>query len=431
MVNTPIVVVGTTSDYIDLIRKGHPDRAIFVTDPDERARAHEPEPEMHEEILCNLRDTGEVVAALKTHLQQWNMQPAGIACFDCESLASAAYIARSFALPFVTPEAIGACRNKFLSKKIWRASGLPCPPAEIIRNSSEIPELLKHFSLPVIIKPLTGSGSELVFKCDTDKDCHRAFVTIQNRLADHPDIRMYTQGKNGFTKMDCRREFVVETFIAGREYSCDVIIDRDHLQIIRTAEKLPALDQTIGTTLAYIVPAQLPAELDQLLFQRQLITAAHALGIERGLCMVDFIVNTGGTYFLELTPRPGGDCLPWLIRESCGLDMLGLTLDFAAGIPIQLPEASDWKTLVGVRFFAKSAGAIRSVDTSGIEQDSRITSYYLKARPGYRVTLPPEDYDSRILGHAVFEPHHNRSLLHQCRQIGARLSVEMDLLHAE
>ena len=237
---------------------------------------------------------------------------------------------------------------------------------------------------------------------------------------------MYRPGENGFTKMDSRREFVVETFIEGREYSCDVIINGDHLQIVRIAEKMPALDQTIGTTLAYMVPGQLPAGLDQLMFQRQLATAAHTLGIQRGLCMVDFIVSDCTPYFLELTPRPGGDCLPWLIRESCGLDMLGLALDFAAGIPIQLPQTSDWRRLVGVRFFAKTAGTIQSVDTSAIEQDGRIISYYLKARPGYRVSLPPEDYDSRILGHAVFEPHRNHSLLHQCRQIGAKLSVEME-----
>jgi biotin carboxylase len=426
MVSAPIVVIGTTSDYIDLIRKGHPGRTIFVTDPDERSRAHESRPKMREEILCNLRDTEGVVAALKTHLQQWNMQPAGIACFDCESLELAARIARSFDLPSASPKAIGACRNKFLSKKIWRANNLPCPLAKIIRSSSQIPELLKHFTPPVIIKPLTGSGSELVFKCDTDEDCRRALATIQNQLADHPDTRMYRPGKNGLSQMDSRREFVIETFIEGREYSSDVIVDGDYLQIIRTSEKLPAPDQTIGTTLAYKVPAQLPAGFDQLLFQRQLIAAAHALGIKRGLCMIDFIVNDRRAYFLELTPRPGGDCLPWLIRESCGLDMLGLSLDFAAGIPIQLPQASDWKKLVAVRFFALTAGTIRAVDTSGIEQDRRIISYYLRARPGHRVTLPPEDYDSRILGHAVFQPQRNRSLLHQCRQIGAKLSVEME-----
>ena len=128
MRKAPIIVVGTTSDYIDLIRRGQPGRALFITDPEERARAYEPAPGIREEILCNLRDTGGVVRALENHLHQWQMQPSGIACFDCESLELAAWIARAFALPFTSPEAIGTCRNKFISKKIWRASGLPCPP---------------------------------------------------------------------------------------------------------------------------------------------------------------------------------------------------------------------------------------------------------------------------------------------------------------
>lgn len=426
MFKAPIVVVGTTSDYIDLIRRKHPGRAIFVTDAEERARAQEPAPERREEILSDLQDTEGAVAALTTHLRRWDMQPAGIACFDCESLELAACIALALGLPFVSPQAISACRNKFLSKKIWCAGGLPCPPAKIIRSASEIPEILKGFALPVIIKPLTGSGSELVFKCDSAEDCRRALATIQNRMTDHPDTRMYRPGKNGWSQMDCRREFVVETFIEGTEYSCDMIIDENRVQIVRTAAKLPAPDQTIGTTLAYQVPAQLPAEMDQMLFHSQLIAAAHALGIERSICMVDFIVRDHEPYFLELTPRPGGDCLYWLIRESCGLDMLGLALDFAAGIPIRLPQASDWKTLVGVRFFATAAGIVRSIDVSGIERDARVRSYYLKARPGYHVTLPPADYDSRILGHAVFEPYRDISLLRQCRQIGAELSVEME-----
>jgi biotin carboxylase len=426
MSKAPIIVVGTTSDYIDLIRRGHSGRAIFMTDTEERARAIESAPGMREEVLCNLEDIKGAVAALKTHLHAWDMQPAGIACFDCESLELAACIARAFALPFTSPEAISACRNKFSSKKIWRANSLPCPPARIIRSPSEIPELLKHFSLPVIIKPLTGSGSELVFKCDSEEDCRRALITMQNRLADHRDTRMYKPGKNGLSRMDGRREFVVEAFIEGDEFSCDIIIEESQIQMIRTAAKLPAPDQTIGTTLAYQVPAQLPEELDQPLFERQLKIAAHALGIKRAICMVDFIVRDARPYFLELTPRPGGDCLFWLIRESCGLDMLGLVLDFAAGLPLRVPQASDWKALAGVRFFATTAGTVRSVDVSGIEQDDRILSYYLKARPGYRVTLPPDDYDSRILGHAVFEPHGNQSLLLQCRQIGAGLSVKME-----
>ncbi len=427
MSSKPLVVVGTTSDYIDEIRSRYPGRALFVTDPAERKRAGEPRPDPHEEILCDLRDAGLVWADLSEHLHRWRMQPVGVACFDCESLELAAQIAKTLDLPFPSLTAVAACRNKYLSKQIWHRAGLPCPQAEIIRRPSELPFLLKRLALPVVIKPLTGSGSELVFRCTTTENCNQALAKIQFQLAHHPNERMYKPGKNGSSTMDCRREFVIETCIEGQEYSCDVILDGEHLEIIRTAEKLLAPDQPPGTTLAYKVPAQLPPRLDQNLFKHQLHTAARTLGLERAVYMVDIIVRGNTAYLLELTPRPGGDCLPWLIRESCGLDMLGLALDFAAGNPIRLPEASGWKSLIGMRFFAKRAGIIRSIDDSFLKQDERIKSYYLKARSGYRITLPPEDYDSRILGHAIFEANPFESIRRQCLEIEAKLGIDMEI----
>jgi len=426
MSSQPILVVGTTTDYIDEIRRRYPGRALFVTAPDEREKGSEPRPDPNEEVLCDLRHARLVWAALNDHLHQWHLQPAGVTCFDCESLELAARIAGALDVPFPSPAAVDACRSKFLSKQMWSNAGLPCPQSEMIHSPSQLPDLLKRLALPVILKPLTGSGSELVFKCTTADDCTQALATIQSRLADHPNERMYKPEKNGSSQMDSRRQLVIETFIEGKEYSCDVIIDGAHLKVIRTAEKLPAIDQTLGTTLAYMVPAQLPIGLDQNLFERQLYTAARTLGLERAVCMVDFIVSADIAYFLEMTPRPGGDCLPWLIRESCGLDTLGLALDFAAGNPIQLPEDSCWKPLVGVRFFAKTAGTICSVDASRLKQDARIASYYLKAQPGYRVKLPPEDYDSRILGHAIFEANPYDPIQQQCLDIEAKLTVAME-----
>jgi hypothetical protein len=426
MSNKPIVVVGTTSDYIDEIRSRHPGRALFVTEPAERKRAHEPQPDPHEEILCDLRDASLVWADLSDHLHRWHLQPAGVACFDCESLELAAQIAKTLDLPFPSLTAVANCRNKYLSKQLWHRAGLSCPQAEIIRRSSELPSLLKRLALPVVIKPLTGSGSELVFKCTTDADCNQALSNIQLRLVQHPNERMYKPGRNGSSTMDCRREFVIETWIEGREYSCDVILDGEHLEIIRTAEKLPAPDQSPGTTLAYKVPAQLSPNLNLSQFKRQLHSAARALGLERAVYMVDLIIRGNTAYLLELTPRPGGDCLPWLIRESCGLDMLGLALDFAVGNPIRLPEASSWKPLIGMRFFAKRAGIIRFIDDSHLKQEKRIKSYHLKARPGYRITLPPEDYDSRILGHAIFEANPFEPIQQQCMEIEAKLGIDME-----
>jgi biotin carboxylase len=404
MSETRIVVVGTTTDYIDEIRSRYPRRALFVTDPVERAKAREDTPEPYEELLCDLKHAGQVIDALNAHRRRWQIKPIGVTCYDCESLQLAARLARDLDLDFPSPTAVTASRNKLISKRIWRHAEVPCPDAEIIRKLSDATQFMRNSSRPVVLKPLTGSGSELVFKCSDSGDLARAFDALKSRLAEHPNLRMYSD-RSGLSEMDSRREFVIETFIEGREYSCDCILEEKRLIIIRTAEKLPAPAQPPGTTLAYLIPAGLPRQLDQKRFKRQLHTAARALGLENAVFMVDFIVDGEVAYLLEITPRPGGDCLPWLIRESCGLDMLGLALDFAEGKRILVPEASHWKPLVGMRFFAKSAGVVKSVDARRLKKDNSVKAWYLKAQPGYRVKLPPEDYDSRILGHVIFEPN--------------------------
>jgi len=87
-----VVVVGTTSDYIELIRRRYPHRALFLTNPAERAMASEETPGPAEEILCDFTDDGQVLNILKDHLRRYGLAVDGVACFDCEYLGFAAYL---------------------------------------------------------------------------------------------------------------------------------------------------------------------------------------------------------------------------------------------------------------------------------------------------------------------------------------------------
>ena len=421
-----VIVAGTTADYVELIRERYPGRALFITDPSERSQAFEPPPPATEELLVDLQDSHGVLSALRDHLDRWQIKPTGVACYDCESLELGSHIARALSLPFPSLAAIEACRDKYQCKEIWRRAGVACPPAAIVRNASDLLGFSQRHGLPVILKPLTGSGSELTFKCSNHQDFRHAVEIIKSRLADHPNRRMYKVAPAGSRGIDVRGQFVAEAFVAGREFSCDVVLGGNRLKIIRTAAKLFAAEQPLGTTLAYLVPGHLSTELELEAFKRQLLAASRALGLERALCMVDFIVRERTAYLLEMTPRPGGDCLPALIRQSCGLDMLELALDFAERRPLQLPGAAVWKPLVGLRLLASKAGTLKRIDATALQQNGSVREVYFKARPGRRVTLPPQDYDSRVLGHVIFEPDPWRPLEPQCAEITAKIALGID-----
>ncbi len=420
-----ILVVGTTSDYVDIIRSRFPRRAFFLTDVAQRGAAKESPPPEDEEMLCDLDNFKQTLNALKDYITEKKISISGVSCFDCESLELAAYLARAMSLPFPSIESILCCRNKFLSKQTWTRAGIPCPQVDLVRDAEHLRQVMMQRIGPVILKPMTGSGSELIFKCSHSIDACGMLDVMHRQLAVHPNARMYGKISNSGMVFDSRREIVVEEFIDGREYSCDFILDGDKLEIIRLASKIVDIDQITGTTLAYIIPGQSFALETIEPLKRQLHKAARVLGLVHAVCMADFIISKDSVYLLEITPRLGGDCLPQLIMASSGLDVIGLALDFSEGKPVDLPEKSAWKTRVGLRIFALAAGVVQDIHARALDGDDAVISHHFKAYPGYRVELPPKDYDSRVLGHVIFQPDPTLPIISQCKTILSRICVKI------
>ncbi len=422
-----VLVVGTTPDYIDHLRQHRPGRALFVTDPAARAGAMEPTPPPDEEFLGDLTRPEPIFREVVDHCRRYGLTPAGVVAYDCESLELAAFLAQALELPFPSPDSVRASRSKFVSKHIWQRAGVPCPRAALIDGPAELRAFLAEIKGPVVLKPLTGSGSELVFICREQTDCERAMALAGPQLAGHRDLRLYPAG--GEAGSDPRRVMCAEEFIHGLEYSADFRLEDGSVEIIRLAEKVPAPNQPAGTTLAYIVPGRLPPEIEPGQLTRLLRDAARALGLDRTVGMVDFIIQDRRIFLLEMTPRPGGDCLPPLIRLSGGLDILSGALEFAAGRAAPVPDQSTWTRLVGLRLLAARPGVITAIDATRIGRDPRVRDINLKHGPGHRVIAPPDDYDSRWLGHVIFEPAGPGTPAEQCQEIGALLAMTQDEVH--
>lgn len=417
-----VLVIGATSDYIDLILRRHPGRVLFLTDARERATAAEPPPDDASEALCDLTGYDDALERLRAHMAKFNIKPGGIACYDCESMSLASHIARALGLRYVSSEAVDASRSKLVSKQLWRKAGLPCPQVELVRTADEAAAFLQRAGAPAVLKPLTGSGSELVFVCSSRDDCAHALRIMTSRLAEHSNVRMYSPSAH---HKDARRTFAIEEFVAGDEYSCDFLLEGGRADIIRLAKKVHAPGHAPGTIMAYVVPADLPPDIQPDAFRRQLAGGATALGIDAAICMLDFIVRRGEAVMLEMTPRPGGDCLPPLLLKCSGLDILGLALDFAEGRPLKIPPPREWRRLVGLRLLAPRPGVVQVIDDTPLRQDRRVLESSLTRGPGHKVIFPPEDYDSRILGHAVFEPSRPDDIEGECLEIAAKLKLEL------
>ncbi len=415
-----VLVVGTTADYIDWIRNSCPGSALFLTDPSIRHAAEEPTPARSEEIVVDLSDPQRVRDALQPYLRKERISLVGITSYDCESMALAALLARDFALPYPTIEAVRNCRDKFRSKLLWHRHGVPCPRARRVASQAEAVAFLRHIGGPCVLKPVGGSGSELVFSSHDDRQCQINFQKIRAGLEQRRSGRLYA----GLTSDG--RSIVAEELVVGQEFSCDFLVEDERVEVLRLSRKFLFKDGPFGTAQAYALLPSLPATFETTEFHRTLYQSAHALGVSRAICMLDFLVRNGQPLFLEMAPRPGGDCLPFLLRRGWNLDILKLNLDFARQRPLRTVRSSDGKTYVGLRVHAGKSGVLRRIDARPLYQDPRVLEVHLPRKPGYTIRTPPVDYDSWILGHIIFLPAEGRAIETQCQELLTALAIEVE-----
>jgi biotin carboxylase len=419
-ISTKVLVVGTTPDYIDWIRRSCPDRALFLTDHRARRQAVEPIPAPAEEVLCNLSDFSEVRQALQHRLLQENIRLDGVACYDCESMELAATLAQEFSLPYPSVQAVNNCRNKYLTKTLWARHNLVTPRVRQIRSATEAVHFFQDLDGPCVLKPPGGSGSELIFRCDSERACQHYFIKIVDGLQQRCNNRLY----QSFRISD--PVLLAEEFVMGEEYSCDFVVENGRVEVIRLTRKILSSRGPFGTALGYLLPGTLPEEIKEHDFNRMLYQSALALGISRAICMLDFMVCKNQIVLLELSPRPGGDCLPSLLRRCWNFDMLTLYLDFCQQRPWRLQKPANSNPCLGLRLHAGRSGSLKKVDTRQLQHDSRVREIHLTRQPGHQIKMPPDDYDSWLLGHIIFDPDVAAAPEAQCRALLEKLVVEVE-----
>lgn len=399
-----VLVVATTADYIALLDAAAPGRLLFLTDHTIRRDASEPAPGA--EVLCDPDCPDTAIIRLKQHLCTQGLALSGIVCFDCESMDLAARIAQVMGLVYPSPRSIRACRDKSQTAALWQAHQVPCPRSETVQSPMEVRAFFEKAKGPCVLKPVDGSGSEHVFRCATEAEGRRALALITSAPQSHGVL--------------------MQDFIEGTEYSCDFIVDGERVELIRMARKIHEPDAPFGTIMAYELIEWLPEAIDRRDFMDLLGRAARSLGITRAICMVDFLVNDGKLSFLELAPRPGGDCLPWLIRRCLDLDMLTLAVSVAERGIDAFVRPPRFSAHVGLRIHADRAGTLKRIDLSRLTNDPRVIDVLIKHPAGHTIVLPPDDYDSWNLGHIIFKPAGPDDRARQCRELLSLLNIETD-----
>jgi biotin carboxylase len=426
----PPIVVGTTPDYVARISDNYPEATIFLLDPRFKRDPFIERVEPSSLLFTSLENPDEALGVLQTYLTDNRLSPRAFACFDCEYLILAGKLAHRLDIPFPSTDAIARTRNKFKARRVWRRAGLRSPTAVLASGLAETLEFYFQVKRDIVLKPVSGSGSELLFICRSEHDIMESVLILEEQLPKRRAHPLFRPVENSFSKVDpidpCR-SWIVEEFVTGPEFSCDFALWDNKIFMIRETGKVKASDQTFGTVSAYTLPPIYPKGFSVERLHRALETASRALGFRWGYFMVDFIVDQGEPVIIEMAPRPGGDSIPDLVTTATGCDILGIYLDMMAGKspPPNLMDRVD-RSFASINLFASEEGFITDLDASGVISCPRVEALYLKKQVGDKITLPPHDYDNRILGYCIISLEPYCDLVSIQRELAKLLKVSID-----
>jgi D-alanine-D-alanine ligase len=212
--------------------------------------------------------------------------------------------------PGIMASAIGM--DKFRTKLVWRAAGLPVPEYAMLDEHSDFDALEHQLGLPIFVKPAREGSSIGVVMVTQPGELRSAFETARQ----HDSLVMAEKG------------------VMGGEYTVAILGD-DALPIVKIEPATAFYDyeaKYLRDDTRYICPADLPAAKAAEI-QAGARKAFHAVGA-RGWGRVDFLMDAAGNhYFLEVNTAPGmttHSLAPMSARQT-GLSYDALCLRILAG----------------------------------------------------------------------------------------------------
>lgn len=236
----------------------------------------------------------------------------------------AARVMEALGLPGHPPDAARIAQHKQKTRERLRASGLPVPrfvATTVDDSAEELAELAARLDFPVVVKPVALSGSRGVMRADDPSEFVRAFGRLRALLR-LPDIQA--------ERNDAHESILVETFIPGREYAVEGLLDRGCLHVLAIFDKPDPLNGPFFEETIYLTPSQAPPDTQRAVVDA-VTNASQALGLAHGPIHAECRVHpaTGAVYVLEVAARPiGGLCARALrFRRSRGDSERSISLE--------------------------------------------------------------------------------------------------------
>jgi len=246
---------------------------------------------------------------------------------DDDTVVAAAAICARLGLPYLSPNAALAARDKHRQRQILAAADVPVPAFVLRRVTDPVRDLAHTARYPCVLKPVRLSASRGVIRADDPKQFVAAFERLRRILA-APDVAKACG--------DARDQILIEQFIDGPELALEGVMDGGRLRVLAWFDKPDPLDGPFFEETIYVTPSRLPADA-QSAIGACAERAAIALGISSGPVHAELRYNERGPWLIELAARPIGGRCGQVLRFGEGKDALSLEellLRHSLGLPV-------------------------------------------------------------------------------------------------
>ena len=313
--------------------------------------------------------------ALKQVLAALGRKLDAVLAVDDSGVELAALLREHLNLPGNHPEAVRLTRDKLAFRCLLQDGGLNCPAFYHLSNPSQAAALQAPLHFPVVVKARRLSSSRGVIRTDTPQ----AF-----KEAVH-----WAQGIQAKADRDAAKlGLVVETFIPGREYALEGLLQQGQLRVLALFDKPDPLDGPYFEETLYITPSHLSQKKQEEI--RQTVQRACELaGLSSGPIHAEMRVNEQGIWLLEIAARSIGGLCGRMLRHALGMSLEELILRHALNLP--LPQ-TQLAAAVGVMMIPIPRrgiflGARHLEEAMNI---ANISDIQITAHPGQTIAPPPE-----------------------------------------
>ncbi|PCH82972.1 MAG: phosphoribosylglycinamide synthetase [Piscirickettsiaceae bacterium] len=294
---------------------------------------------------------------------------------DDGSVGLVAKVAQALGLSANDSGSAELTRRKDLARARLATCGVPIPDFRVVDFAKDIPEQLQSLTYPVVVKPLSLSGSKGVIRANNQQECEQALTRIAPMLShlSHPAEREHV---------------LIESYMEGAEVAFEGILHQGLLKQLAIFDKPDVMEGPFFEETYYVTPSRLPTAHLECIKQR-VTEACEAYGLREGSVHAELRWHNNDAYIIEIASRTiGGDCAD-MLKFGLNIGLEEMVLLQALGKPIELPAQKD---SVGVLMIPiPSGGILRRVEgVSRAEQVEFITDVGISVREGYELVPLPE-----------------------------------------